>query len=497
MNRKYLLGTFLLYFILVAVYYIGTKDYAIKSAESNIKELLENYKAFRKYASEEQKREIYRLKESGVIDKDYFSPCLLSTSYGVTSINSYYNSARLKNGDRSIDIGFASDNPRDPKNRANPFESDILKKFNSGEITEYKEVIKNGNEDILFYAIPTRKNSNDCLKCHSDPKIAPKELVAQYGDKNGFWERKGIIRAIIKAEYPLKKDLELANKFFFFLSFATFVFFAILLFIVNKFLKELEKRAQYLKEANVELARRYKELKRKDKLLIRQSKLAAMGEMIGIIAHQWKQPLNTLNLMIEDIEDSYLENELTKEYMLGFKQNSYKKLSFMARTIDDFRDFFRPDKDTVSFDLKESVESVIRILKPALVKAHINIEVIGGALTIESVKGELEQVVLNIINNAKDVLVERDVKERRVTIELIETTENIEIKVSDNGGGIAKENLKRVFDSYFSTKGEDGTGIGLYMSKMIVEDSLRGEIKGYNNAYGAVFVVILPKKFPK
>lgn len=245
------------------------------------------------------------------------------------------------------------------------------------------------------------------------------------------------------------------------------------------------------------------EQKTQKSMLIQQSKMASVGEMIGAIAHQWKQPLNALSLTVEALEDMVEYEELNEEYLKDFIRNSMKQIDFMATTVDDFRNFFKPSKERVIFQLKETIEDTTKLLIQQF-KNH-NIEVnIKGSSKIKSygAPNEFKQVVLNILNNAKDAIEERREVEK---IKYFELAGKINIKVEkdndfgvvtikDNGIGISDEIKKNLFKPYITTKGEAGTGIGLYMSKTIIEN-LDGELKigeTKKGKKGAVFVINLP-----
>ncbi|MCV6608850.1 MAG: HAMP domain-containing histidine kinase [Campylobacterales bacterium] len=297
----------------------------------------------------------------------------------------------------------------------------------------------------------------------------------------------------IVIEYPLDRFFHEGRTLFVFLAIGTLITLVIIYLIVLRYSRLTQKKEKTLKKANKKMAKQLVEIDRKDKMLIKQSKLAAVGEMIAVIAHQWKQPLNSLNLMVSDLEDAYEYKEIDKDYIRNLQGKAFKKINFMSRTINDFKDFFKPNKNKHIFNVFKSIESVLEILSATLEKSKVNVSVVGDTnIEIITVKGEFEQVVLNIINNGKDALVENNVKDRKIDIEIKEENRRLYLIIKDNGGGIPKEYIRKIFDSYFSTKGEEGTGIGLYMSKMIVHDSLGGDLSVKNDQDGAVFTIELP-----
>ncbi len=259
------------------------------------------------------------------------------------------------------------------------------------------------------------------------------------------------------------------------------------------------KRAEEkLKEINESLEERVNsavsELRKKDKLLIQQSKMAAMGEMIGAIAHQWRQPLNAIGLMIQDLKLSYQLNDLSDEYIEKITNDAMAQVRYMSKTIDDFRNFFRPDKPKAIFVLQDTIADVLKIASSQLNNAKI--EVITNLektpLKVDGYENEFKQVVLNLITNAKDAIVEKMGEGGKLEIGVFRDGAKAVLTVTDNGGGIKEEALDKIFEPYFTTKDQGkGTGIGLYMSKMIIEDNMNGSIFAFNVDGGARFQVEL------
>ena len=262
----------------------------------------------------------------------------------------------------------------------------------------------------------------------------------------------------------------------------------------NRLEKEVEKKTKELKEINKNLQRmvneKVQEIRQKDKALTQQSKLAAMGEMIGTIAHQWRQPLNGLAINIQLLEDLYEEGSLDKETLKRIIDKNLQMIEFMSNTIDDFRNFFRRDKEKVLFDIKETIEKVITLQKPQLDNNNIKIITHLRPIKYEGYKNEFMQAILNIISNAKDAIIEKQ-KDGIIKISNKKEGKNIVIEIEDNGGGIPKEVMDRIFEPYFTTKDEGkGTGMGLYMVKEIF-DRMDADIKVSNTKNGAKFTIIL------
>ena len=230
------------------------------------------------------------------------------------------------------------------------------------------------------------------------------------------------------------------------------------------------------------------ENQKKDQLLLQQSKLAAMGEMIGAIAHQWRQPLNSLAIKLQFIEDDFEDGMVDATYLNNYAKESMKLVNFMSKTIDDFKNFSNIDKTKTSFDVKTKIDETINILYAQLEKHGIKLIVSTNTFNIFGHFSEFQQVILNIVNNAKDALVEKDIKNKEIHIEIDSDEKDGFIKISDNAGGIDDTVISRIFEPYFTTKEQgEGTGLGLYMSKMIIEDNMAGTLDVSNIKDGVVF----------
>ncbi len=264
--------------------------------------------------------------------------------------------------------------------------------------------------------------------------------------------------------------------------------------------QEVKKRTQDLDTLNKNLDRKVKEevIQRQEQqqLLIHQSRLAAMGEMIGAIAHQWRQPLNALSLVLQNQNINYQLGKLDKQTMDHSMEKADRLITKMSTTIDDFRNFFKPNKYANWFNINTLIHSTASLLE-AQFKSH-NIEVNINCeenLNIKGFQGEFSQVILNLLNNAKDTLLERHIKSPYITISAYSTPNGISMTVQDNAKGIDPDIINKIYDPYFTTKDEGkGTGIGLYMSKMIVENNMQGKLFAFNDDKGANFIIEIPIK---
>ncbi len=262
---------------------------------------------------------------------------------------------------------------------------------------------------------------------------------------------------------------------------------------------ELEEKSKELEELNKTLDERVKKesakSRKNEQLLIQQSRQAAMGEMIGNIAHQWRQPLNALGLVLQNIHFAYQMDELNDEFMQNSIDKGKKLTKSMSKTIDDFRNFFKPNKIKENFNLSLVIKNTIELLEASYNNNNITLKTeLDESIVIEGYPSEFSQVILNILSNAKDALIEHKKHNRQVFIKLIQEDTNVFITIEDNAGGIPEDIITKIFDPYFTTKEEGkGTGIGLYMSKMIIENNMSGKISVQNEENGAFFTIILKK----
>ena len=236
------------------------------------------------------------------------------------------------------------------------------------------------------------------------------------------------------------------------------------------------------------------DLRQKDQMLVVQSRPAAMGEMIDNIAHQWRQPLNNIGLLVQNLQLSFVAGELDADTMAKEVERTMDTVEFMSRTIDDFRSFFRQDKVKAPFSINRTAAKTVSLMLPSLKNKGIAVELEGEQdLTPVGYANEYAQVLLNILSNAKDVMLEKRVDSPRITIRIFSDNDRSVLTVRDNGGGIAAGTLPRIFDPYFTTKHQaQGAGIGLYMSKVIIEQNMGGRLTARNVAGGAEFRIELP-----
>ncbi len=235
------------------------------------------------------------------------------------------------------------------------------------------------------------------------------------------------------------------------------------------------------------------EITKKDEILVHQSKMATMGEMIGVISHQLKQPLNIMSLYCNDVKDSYEHNEIDDAFVEKFNNDTQEQITFMTETINGFMDFFNPHKQKKVFSLKDAFGKTLQLLDKQMENNNITVHTTIGDENVYGVESELQQVFLNLITNAKDAFNEKEIKDRQIYITTLNKGEYSVVIFEDNAGGIKEENIEKIFDPYFTTKSY-GTGTGLYMVKLVIQNSFSGKLKIQNSQKGLKFIIVLKAK---
>lgn len=263
--------------------------------------------------------------------------------------------------------------------------------------------------------------------------------------------------------------------------------------IVDALNLELEKQVAEVRKLQAE----------QEKILIQQAKMAAMGEMLGAIAHNWRQPLNAIGLTVQDLGSAYEFGELDQAYLQSSIGTVMEQVTYMSQTIDDFRNFFQPGETDETFDIKKTVHETFELLRSQLRTSSIDslcrcqegIMILGN-------KNRFKQALVNMVINAKDAV--EECRERgemtedpqgRITAKTTLEGENVVFTLTDNGGGAPSEVLERMGEYYFTTK-ERGTGIGLYMTRLIVEQNMKGSMNFRNKGKGMEIEIRIPRADP-
>jgi len=226
--------------------------------------------------------------------------------------------------------------------------------------------------------------------------------------------------------------------------------------------------------------------KEKDELILQQSRFAAMGEMIGNIAHQWRQPLSSISAISSGTKLRYENHLISDEELIGVFDRIKDHTQYLSKTIDDFKDFFREDKSNDVFEIADVINKSIVLTEASYKSNNINIilQNIDSKILINGSSSKLSQVILNILNNAKDVLLEKDISHKLVLVKIRVENGYVIVDIYDNAGGIDENIKSRIFDPYFTTKYKSqGTGVGLFMSKKIIAQHFQGEIEAKNREF--------------
>ena len=238
------------------------------------------------------------------------------------------------------------------------------------------------------------------------------------------------------------------------------------------------------------------EMRKKDKMLIAQSKQAVMGEMIEMIAHQWRQPLTAIGMIANNITMELVLDALNPQTLQEDLQSINKQVTYLSTTIDDFRNFFKESKEKESVSAQTILDSIYSLVYHQLKSQNIYISIDSCSdIRLYLYKNELIQAILNLVSNAKDALLDKEfhTDKKVILLSCNSSTEYIEFIIKDNAGGVDEEIVSKIFNPYFSTKKEkNGTGLGLYMSKIIIEEHLNGKLSVTNIDNGALFRIMIP-----
>ena len=257
----------------------------------------------------------------------------------------------------------------------------------------------------------------------------------------------------------------------------------------------LQANIQKVRELNEALIKEKEITEFQHKQLLSNSRSAAMGEMISMIAHQWRQPLSLINTVIATLkikkELGILDNKIIDNSINKIE----KTTNFLSSTIDDFRDYFKPNKIATTVNISNLFEKSLFFLKSELKQLDIEYDInIDPNISIMTYKNELLQTILNILKNSIDAFKEKKKSKKKISVVVVNNEESILITIEDNAGGIRTDILQKVFEPYFSTKSKNGTGLGLYMCKTIINEHLHGNISLESNKNGTKVAIQLPDK---
>jgi len=279
-----------------------------------------------------------------------------------------------------------------------------------------------------------------------------------------------------------------------------FTFFIIISAFMYFFLQKIERDSMEFELLSERLEDKVKQetsqRMKQEQMLLRRSRMANLGEMLDSIAHQWRQPLmhvNSILLNIESAVDTNSDNK-NKEYLKGKLDEVANLTTHMSQTIEDFRGLFKVEKEYASFDLRNVVRDVLALLKNNLNDIEIESND-SNSVSVLGHRSELMQVIIIVLSNAVDVLNSRETRNKKIVIKIKSTKDEASISIEDNAGGVSQDDIHAVFDPYFTTKEQSGgTGLGLYIARIIVEHNMEGSISIANTAAGAKFSILMPRE---
>lgn len=439
----------------------------MKDAKQEAIFILDTMNAIRDYVSNVQRPLIEELKAKKMLAEDFFDPKLLSSSYITREI---YNIQRAKKN-INYDYKLIATNPLNPEHEGNSFENEILDDFKEGKYQEYSQIIQENNKPYFFVGLPIHNSHPSCLQCHTT-NSAPKRMVEQYHTIPDFQSKVGDVIAMISFKIPVYSILTYHIKEF--VVGGTVMFIVFVVFIL--FIYKIYRNEQRLKEKTT-------------MLMMSQNRLASMGEMIGNISHQWRQPLAQVGAILINLELHSDKDKLTKEKVTTKIKEANEQLAFMSHTIDDFKNFFMPNTDKKEFTAYEVVHQAKKLLSASLEKYAIDVRIdIQHNFTRSGHSNEIVQVLINIINNAKEAFLAHHVNERYIQITAFLQNGIPVITLENNAGRIDDTIIEKIFNPYFTTK-ESSSGLGLYMSQMIIEKN-GATLRVENSDEGVIFTII-------
>ncbi len=441
-----IVSVFIFVYLLISALVLNFyNNLAMKDAKKEAYYVLESINSVREYIAGVQRPLIEQLKHDGIIKEDFFDERLLSSSYISREI---YN-IQKKKYNLDFDYKLVAMAPLNKAHEPNEFEAQVLRGFKENKFSEFSKIIKDENGSQFFVGLPIKSQNTSCLACHNS-ESAPKQMLDRYEISNGKISEASEMMAMLSFKIPLRAIFSYHLKEVVIIMSAIAFVFGIFLLLVYK------------------MHRRGEESKRQtEQLMIHQSRLASMGEMIGNISHQWKQPLAQISSALINLELYQERKKLDEAKIYEFIEETSKQINFMSETVDDFKNFFKPNTLKREFSADEVINQTIKILNASLKKYQIEMDIdIRENFTIFANFNEIIQILINIINNAKDAFKQSYVKPRVIKIYTFIKDNRKNLCVQNNAGAIKASFLKVIFEPHFSTK-ESGSGLGLYMSRLI------------------------------
>ncbi len=485
------------YIVLVALYYQKTESYAISEAQKSALDALLSHKAVHRYVTEIQRPEIYRLQAAGQLYKEYFSPKVMSFTFIARNVKELINKEREKVGLPPVYFKLATDNPRNPINQADAFESALLARMNRGEVKEIREVVQQNGEPMLHLAVPIDRSSKGCLKCHGDPKDAPLELIGLYGSERGFHESPNSIRALISIRVPLATTIREANKIAGLISSITFLIMATVYGLVYFFVLRIDREQRAVIVSTHVAQEKLEKMvaERTAELSIAKEAAEAANRaktvFLANMSHELRTPMNGImgltNVALRRAGDPKLADTLTK-----VKLTSEKLLAI----INDILEFSKTESERFTL---EAADFRLSTLVDALVCQKVpQAQDKGLAFTIDiapdlaylMLHGDVQrlgQILGHLSSNAIKFTSQGAISVRGFVVEDNPADVLVRFEVEDTGIGIPAEDKERLFSVFEQADGSlsrkhGGIGLGLALSKRLVR--AMGGTLGVNSEKG-------------
>jgi signal transduction histidine kinase len=482
------------YVLLVTIYYQKTENYAISEAQKAALDALLNHKAVHRYVTETQRPEIYRLQDVGQLYKEYFSPKVMSFTYIARSIKELVNKEREVAGLPPVYFKLAADNPRNPTNQADEYESNLLARINRGELKEIREVVQQNGEPTLHVAVPIDRSSKGCLKCHGAPKDAPAELLAHYGNEKGFYESPNSIRAMISIRVPLAPAIREANKIAGLIAVITLMILVMIYALIHYFVLRIDseqlasnREIADRKRAEAELDEHRRQLEtivaeRTASLSVAKEAAEAANRakstFLATMSHELRTPMNGIigmtSLALRLATEPKQVDQLTK-----VTQSSQKLLAI----ISDILDFSKLESERFLLEEAEFTldtlmqELVSQKAQQASLKGLEMTTFIAPDFAHKILHGDvrhLKQILGHLTSNAIQFTTAGSVSVRALVASEGATDVLVRFEVQDTGIGISTEDQERLFTSFEQGDGSmsrkhGGIGLGLALSKRLVQ----------------------------